>query len=712
VPPKADEKPPAPGPSVIARPKRAAVPRTAPLTPAASTSPGWKRHSTAWLIAILGFSVSVAASAVAKRGEHARNREAFERRSGALVSVIARNFQMTREVVLSLPTFFEASLGVEQHEFKTFVRPALERHPSLAALEWAPLVRDQDRSFFEEKVRSQGYSNFEIREPDATGKMVRSPKRAMYLPLTFLEPAVEAVRGLEVMFEPHRARDIQAAIDNGRPHVSLRFRLVEDPVGTESIAVYAPAYDPIRPLTTPAERRASLLGMGIALFRLRPLMEAALANERREGISLALYDPGAPRDLQLLYETEPGVAARVTGERLSHRESFDFENRRYSVLTVTDEPETYTHWLVFLFGVGLTGVATAVYFTFAMLRRLRRSVERSINLGQYTLEEKIGEGGMGVVYRATHALLRRPAAIKLLLKETASENDLVRFEREVQLTSRLAHPNTISIFDYGRTADGVFYYVMEYLDGVDLERLVRADGPLDPGRAIHVLAQVAGALAEAHLSGLIHRDIKPANIVLTERLDEPDVVKVVDFGLVKTVEQASGDIGITQVNSITGTPLYLAPEAIQSPQNVDGRADIYALGAVAYFVLTGEHVFDGSTVVQVLTRHMLEQPTPPSARLGRPIAADLEAVILSCLAKDRGQRPATAAEVRDALLACADARRYDVAAARTWWRERGATLRTTARVNVRSEQHATTMKVNLFDRPLADTAPDTRLSPR
>jgi serine/threonine protein kinase/CHASE1-domain containing sensor protein len=704
VPPEADDKPPGTGPSVIARRKRAA-PKGSPLSPPGHSSPGWRRHSTAALIAIFGFAVSVAAAAVAKRGENDRNREAFERRASGLAAVVARNFQMTREVVLSLPTFFEASIAVEQHEFKTFVRPALERHPSLAALEWAPLVRDEDRAFFEEKIRSQGYSSFEIREPDATGKMVRSPKRPMYLPLTFLEPAVEAVRGLEVMFEPHRAKDIQAAIDQGQMHVSLRFRLVEDPEGVQSVAVYAPAYDPIRPLSTAAERRSSLLGMGIALFRLRPLMEGALSRERRDGIALALIDPTAPNDLQLLYETEPGVAARAHGSNMSHRESFEFGNRQYTVLTVTEEPETYTQWLVFLFGVGLTGIATAVYFTFAMLRRLRRSVQRSINLGQYTLEEKIGEGGMGVVYRATHALLRRPAAIKLLLKETASENELVRFEREVQLTSRLAHPNTISIFDYGRTADGVFYYVMEYLDGVDLERLVRADGPLDPGRAIHVLAQVAGALAEAHLSGLIHRDIKPANIVLTERLDEPDVVKVVDFGLVKTVEQASGDIGITQVNSITGTPLYLAPEAIQSPQNVDGRADIYALGAVAYFILTGDHVFDGSTVVQVLTRHMLEQPTPPSARLGRPIEKDLEAVILSCLAKDRSQRPASAAAVRDALLACADAGRYDADAARSWWRERGAVLRTTARLQPQGAQHATTMKVNVFDRPLADTAP-------
>ncbi|HEX2658440.1 MAG TPA: serine/threonine-protein kinase, partial [Polyangia bacterium] len=164
---------------------------------------------------------------------------------------------------------------------------------------------------------------------------------------------------------------------------------------------------------------------------------------------------------------------------------------------------------------------------------LRADVREAARFGQYILERKIGEGAMGVVYRATHAMLRRPAAIKLLLKDRVSEIDLVRFEREVQLTSGLAHPNTISIFDYGRTAEGVFYYVMEYLNGLDLQRLVEESGPVPPARTIHILAQICGALAEAHAVGLIHRDIKPANIVLTERPDEPDVVKVVDFGLVK-----------------------------------------------------------------------------------------------------------------------------------------------------------------------------------
>ncbi len=300
---------------------------------------------------------------------------------------------------------------------------------------------------------------------------------------------------------------------------------------------------------------------------------------------------------------------------------------------------------------------------------LRAHIREIGKLGQYTLQTKIGEGGMGTVYRATHAMLRRPAAIKLLAKDRASEKDQARFEREVQLTSTLTHPNTIAIFDYGRTADGVFYYVMEYLDGLDLDKLIKEYGPLEPARAIHILVQVCGALAEAHALHLIHRDIKPANIVLTARVDEPDVVKVVDFGLVKTL---AADAAESRSDAITGTPMYLSPEAITTPEAVDERADIYALGAVAYFLLTGQDVFSGSTVVEVLSRHMLQEPSPPSTHLTRPLSSDLEQLVLECLAKEPGRRPPSAASLRASLLACEDAARYDPSAASTWWREHRA----------------------------------------
>ena len=298
---------------------------------------------------------------------------------------------------------------------------------------------------------------------------------------------------------------------------------------------------------------------------------------------------------------------------------------------------------------------------------LRRNVQEARQLGQYTLEEKVGHGGMGEVYRARHAMLRRPTAVKLLRPGATDAAMLARFEREVQLTSILTHPNTVSVFDYGRAVDGTFYYAMEYLDGVDLHKLVQADGPQPPARVIHILRQVCGSLAEAHGIGLIHRDIKPANLMLCQRGGVPDVVKVLDFGLVRNVA-ASGDVALTRDDAVLGTPLFLSPEALTSPQDVDARGDLYALGAVAYYLLSGAHVFTGRTVVEVCGQHLHAVPEAPSQRLGRPLPRDLEALVQRCLEKDPAQRPSSARELDRLLAACESAGDWTDAAAREWWR--------------------------------------------
>ncbi|HEV8549345.1 MAG TPA: serine/threonine-protein kinase [Polyangiaceae bacterium] len=306
---------------------------------------------------------------------------------------------------------------------------------------------------------------------------------------------------------------------------------------------------------------------------------------------------------------------------------------------------------------------------------LRERVREAMKLGQYTLDEKIGEGGMGVVYRASHALLRRPTAIKLLPPEKAGEHNLVRFEREVQLTSMLTHPNTVSIYDFGRTPEGTFYYAMEYLEGLDLQTLVDQDGPQDPGRVIHLLAQIAGALTEAHGVGLIHRDVKPANVLLCERGGTSDVVKVLDFGLVKQIGPDQGvDTSASAVNRIIGTPLYLSPEAITRPHEVDGRSDLYALGAVGYMLLTGVPPFTGSSIVEVCGHHLHTPPTPPSERSPRPIPEDLERLILKCLSKSPDARPDDAATLRGELLAGSAAGTWTQKKAAQWWRTRGKEL--------------------------------------
>jgi hypothetical protein len=316
----------------------------------------------------------------------------------------------------------------------------------------------------------------------------------------------------------------------------------------------------------------------------------------------------------------------------------------------------------------LWAVCAVVVATLAsyVIYGLRQEIRKAQQLGQYTLEEKLGEGGMGSVYRASHAMLRRPTAIKLLRPDKSGEIALGRFEREVQLTASLSHPNTISVFDYGRTPDGIFYYAMEYLDGTNLDELVCVDGPQPAGRVVRILRQVASALVEAHGVGLIHRDIKPENVILCERGGIPDVAKVVDFGLVKDLEHGS-EARLTQTNVVQGTPLYLSPEAINNPDAVDARSDLYALGAVGYYILTGTHVFQGRTLVEVCSHHLHTRPTPPSERLGAPVPADLEGLLMACLEKDPERRPFAAAALRDALGDLEGLGSWDDEAAREWW---------------------------------------------
>lgn len=318
-------------------------------------------------------------------------------------------------------------------------------------------------------------------------------------------------------------------------------------------------------------------------------------------------------------------------------------------------------------GIALSTVASRVIYG------LQEKAIEARQLGQYTLEAKIGEGGMGEIFRARHAMLRRPTAIKVMTGD-GSEVALRRFEKEVQLTARLTHPNTISIYDYGRTPDGRFYYAMELLDGMTLEELVARFGPQPPERVIHILLQVCGALREAHGVGLIHRDIKPANVYLCARGGARDVVKVLDFGLVREF-RSDGSVTGSNLDILVGTPLYLSPEAILTPAQLDSRADIYALGALAYVLLTGAPPFAGRTLVELCGHHLHSVPEAPSVR-GVAVAEDLEHAVLACLAKDPGARPQSALILAGQLRTCRDAGRWGEAEAEAWWAALPASAKT------------------------------------
>jgi serine/threonine protein kinase len=304
---------------------------------------------------------------------------------------------------------------------------------------------------------------------------------------------------------------------------------------------------------------------------------------------------------------------------------------------------------------------------------LRREVRKALQLGQYTLEKKLGEGGMGAVYRARHAMLRRQAAIKLIKPEISGEGSqrtraLDRFEREAQATADLKSPHTIQIYDFGVSADGAFYYVMELLDGVDLETAVERYGPMPPERVVFLLRQACASLDEAHTSALVHRDIKPANIFLCRYGLQYDFVKVLDFGLVTLGPQREDmDAKLTADGTAIGTPAYLAPEMVTGTDAVDGRADIYALGCVAYWLLTGHVPFERETAMATILAHAKDTPVPPSSVGELAIPEALEVLVLECLAKDPADRPASAAELSRRLGSAVAGEPWDQERAARWW---------------------------------------------
>ncbi|HEX5398720.1 MAG TPA: protein kinase [Verrucomicrobiae bacterium] len=300
-------------------------------------------------------------------------------------------------------------------------------------------------------------------------------------------------------------------------------------------------------------------------------------------------------------------------------------------------------------------------------RRLGEAELKLKQLGQYTLGTKIGEGGMGVVYRAHHALMRRDTAVKLLMPEKANDDAIRRFEREVRLTCRLAHPNTIQVYDYGRTPDGIFYYAMELLSGLNLHDLVYRFGPQPEGRVIQILNQVCESLAEAHAMGLVHRDIKPSNIFLCDRAGMLDWVKVLDFGLVREFHKSS-DSGKDE-QEFAGTPSFMPPEAVRNSASNDPRSDLYAVGAIGYFLLTGRPPFEEEDVLAKEKKEQTASPAPPSWRTKSKISSQLERAILRCLEHEPEKRPQSALELRDLLLASPQANAYTPEARATWWAE-------------------------------------------
>ena len=338
--------------------------------------------------------------------------------------------------------------------------------------------------------------------------------------------------------------------------------------------------------------------------------------------------------------------------------------------TFSPDPVQFFFWVVFPYLLS----TTMAYVGARVVYALGTEVTEARELGSYSLVERLGQGGMGEVWRAQHRLLARPAAIKLIRgsgdgSAGASDEAVRRFEQEAQVTARLTSPHTVQLFDFGVAGDGRFYYVMELLDGLDLETLVRKHGPLPAERVIFLLRQVCHSLAEAGSYGLVHRDIKPANLFVCRYGGEHDFVKVLDFGIAKEADHLmkTGVIGLTREHGLRGTPAYIAPEQAMGGPGIDSRADIYAVGCVAYFLLTGQLVFTGDTPMAVVVHHAHTPPTPPSERSELPIPPALDRLVMMCLAKNPGERPQSARDLSQLFAGVEVASPWTEERAQQWW---------------------------------------------
>jgi hypothetical protein len=601
------------------------------------------------------------------------------------------------------------------------VRPAIRE---LLALAERPGTSDADlrqsprqtelRSFLAPRMKVFGYTDFFVVAPSArvvasnqdtaVGIMFKGERAAFAKKVLEGRPSV-CPPFRSTMMLPDQHGELRAEMptmitasavpdDNGRPIASLGLRIRPEAEFTEILQVARSgesgetfAFDDKGLLLSQSRFEDDLKRVG--LLADLPGSSSVLTLELRDpGVNMMEGQrPSQKRADQPLTHVAVSAIAGESGVNVNGIRDYRgvpsvaawtwLPRHGFGVAVKADAAEAYqTLYLLRRVSWGLFALlvlsALAIFAFMVLAARHRQAAQKAAlaakQLGQYALEEKIGAGGMGSVYRARHALLRRPTAVKLLDPDKVSPTSIARFEREVQLTSQLNHPNTITIYDYGHTPEGLFYYAMEYLEGIDLDELIERFGPLPEGRVVQILRQVCGSLAEAHAIGLIHRDIKPANLVLTCRGGVYDLVKVLDFGLVKALG-GDGQVQLTATHSLTGTPRYLSPEAIEHPDTVDARTDIYAMGAVGYYLLTGTPVFLATNLVELCMQHVNAIPESPSKRLRQPISPDLEDLILRCLAKRREDRPASASDLLDELDRCKIPRPWTAADARAWWRD-------------------------------------------
>ena len=616
----------------------------------ASSTPGKvRRHRLlVFLIAaVAGLGASWAVLRAVQGASQRADRLEFEQLASQIATELQTSFVLSLEHLRSIPPFFAASSEVNRDDFRRFVTPALYRHPSLYVSAFLPRIPASARAAFESAARAEGFQGYKVHSVDAAGDDVPLAQRDYFMPILYVEPFLPPVLGIDLCSHPEQAEYVERAGNSVNLVVTPPLSLIEDPEDVLSVIAFVSVrYEDTLP-DAPCD------GIALVILRIRPLVENTLGRKRLDELQLVLTDTDTKGDRHLVHKNFPGDAERIhrSGWPITERE-VHFANHTWNMTVAPASgspfaPTAPPYWILGAGGLLSLLAAYSLSATIA-IKGLRRQFDEALQLGQYRLEEKIGEGGMGEVYRAHHALLIRPTAVKLLRADRCDAVSLARFEREVQLSSQLAHPNTIQIYDYGRTDSGVFYYAMEHLDGVNLADLIESEGPLPPGRVVSILQQACASLAEAHDAGLIHRDIKPANIMVTCRGGVPDFTKVLDFGLAKEAESSHSPT-VTVANAIAGTPLYFAPEATQGSQDLDQRSDIYSLGIVAYEMLAGRPPFDGDSAIDICLKHAATPAPRLSDVATRTIPAELEAIIMQCLEKCPADRPQSVRDLSQRL---------------------------------------------------------------
>ncbi len=600
-----------------------------------------------WLSLAVGLAATLGLAAAASHRAHEGARHDFEERSRVAAEHVEQSFRAPLEALYGIHALGTALPDVDQGRFEQFAGRLIERYPSLAALELFDVVRGEDRDDFERRLSARAGYAFSFREPGSASQqaMVVSPRRERHVVLTRLLPYHAELHGLDIMFDPRRQQQVAAATRAGTPTVTSKFRLVEDPENVFSVAVYDALYADGEVPADVAERDRQLRGFAVALYRLSPLMNAALSGTTLEPSTVALVDedPGLSKADALLFGTVDALGPRDFG----FRHEIHFAGRAWVLVTSRSAPPSLAAAVPSLAVGSIGSLLVALLVGLAgSLRKSRQRFEALTALGPYTLLREIGGGGMGRVFEARHSLLRRRAAIKVIGQENASEEQLRRFDLEAKTTSELCHPNTVVVFDYGRTRRGDFYYAMEFVNGINLERLVHQYGAQSAARVRHLLVQACGALSEAHGLGLVHRDVKPGNLMIGVNGGIFDFVKVLDFGLVRVTRGV--EAGKSGPGVLLGTPRYMAPEAFASSHS-GPRADIYGLGCVAYFLLSGQEPFSAKTEAGIATLHLTQMPSPLRGRGLGGITPAFEALVMRCLSKSPDERFASAAQLMRAL---------------------------------------------------------------